>query len=162
MGLDMYLYAIRHTSKYSDEAINKKVWGLFPKIKPIDNINTAEIKLEIAYWRKVNSIHKWFVDNVQDGKDDCGNYCVERKKLRELKDTIKKVLTDKNRVALRLNEKSLNGTSVELPPQGGFFFGGTEIDEYYWENLEYTLELLNKILEGDAYDKFEFEYHSSW
>lgn len=26
---------------------------------------------EIGYWRKANHIHKWFVDCVQDGEDDC-------------------------------------------------------------------------------------------
>lgn len=26
---------------------------------------------EIAYWRKANAIHRWFVDNVQNGTDDC-------------------------------------------------------------------------------------------
>ena len=28
---------------------------------------------QIASWRKANAIHKWFVDNVQDGVDDCGD-----------------------------------------------------------------------------------------
>lgn len=27
---------------------------------------------EAIYWRKFNAVHRWFVNNVQGGKDDCG------------------------------------------------------------------------------------------
>ena len=26
---------------------------------------------QVGYWRKANQIHNWFVENVQDGEDDC-------------------------------------------------------------------------------------------
>lgn len=26
---------------------------------------------QVGYWRKANHIHNWFVENVQDGEDDC-------------------------------------------------------------------------------------------
>ena len=38
---------------------------------------------EVGYWRKANQIHKWFVDNVQDGVDDCGEYKVTKEQLIE-------------------------------------------------------------------------------
>ena len=31
-----------------------------------------------GYWRKANQIHKWFVDNVQGGIDDCRPYPVSQ------------------------------------------------------------------------------------
>ena len=92
IGLDMYLYAKKYTSKYIDEELNKKLWALFPQLKPIDNIDMAEVKLEIGYWRKANAIHKWFVENVQDGENNCGYYEVEREQLKKLREEIKKKL----------------------------------------------------------------------
>ena len=163
MGLDMYLYAKKYTSKYNDEELNKTLWNLFPKIKPVDNINTAEVKLEVGYWRKANAIHKWFVDNVQEGTDDCGHYGVSVEQLKKLREDIKEILTDKVRIARRLNEEIVPEKAEEvLPTQSGFFFGGTDYDEYYWDNMKNTLKLLNKLIDDEAYKEFEFEYHSSW
>ena len=38
---------------------------------PIEFDRLSYIDEEVGYWRKANAIHKWFVDNVQDGNDDC-------------------------------------------------------------------------------------------
>ena len=161
----MYLYAKKYTSKYNDEELNKKLWALFPQLKLIDNTNMAEVKLEIGYWRKANAIHKWFVKNVQKEEDDCGYYDVEREQLENLREEIKKVLTDKNRVVIRLSKGEVNPVIDDnpLPTQDGYFFGRTDNDEYYWRYLETTLNLLDDILDNPKkYEGFEFEYHSSW
>jgi len=39
---------------------------------PLNKVVTIE--LDYAYWRKANQIHNWFVENVKDGVDNCGNY----------------------------------------------------------------------------------------
>ena len=36
---------------------------------------------EVAYWRKANAIHRWFVNNVQDGIDECQETIVTRNQL---------------------------------------------------------------------------------
>ena len=41
----------------------------------------------------------------------------------------------------------------------GFFFGGTDIDEYYYEDLEETVKIVE---ECEKYPEDEFTYHSSW
>lgn len=141
------------------DKIKEAISELFP-----DFPHKAEmIVFEIMYWRKANAIHKWFVDNVQNGEDDCKSYDVSLKQLQLLRDTIKKGLTDKNRVALRLNKDALSGGCKGLPTTGGFFFGGTEYDEYYWKELENTLKMLEKILNNPkTYEYIDLEYHSSW
>lgn len=97
----------------------------------------------VGYWRKANAIHKWFVDNVQDGVDDCETYDVSFKKLVELRELCVKSLEEK--------------TGDYLPPQEGFFFGGTDIDEDYFNDLRNTIEILNSLdPEGD------YQYQSSW
>jgi hypothetical protein len=49
----------------------------------------------------------------------------------------------------------------ELLPNGeGFFFGSQEYDEYYFGDLQITVEMLNKALElPEMYDLY---YESSW
>jgi hypothetical protein len=50
------------------------------------------IELSTAYRRKANAIHKRFVDNVQDGEDDCKDYYVSKEKLYKLVETCREVL----------------------------------------------------------------------
>ena len=33
-----------------------------------------------------------------------------------------------------------------LPPSEGFFFGGTEVDDYYFEDIKETLKILNPLI----------------
>jgi len=143
MGLDMYLNAKRFLW-YNEEALAATVAQAFPEIK---DRRVKEVIVEAMYWRKSNQIHKWFVDNVQEGVDDCGHYDVSREKLEELRQLILKVLDTKN--------------ATLLPPQEGFFFGSNTVDQYYWEDLRDTMEKLDKVL-ADFTDSWDFEYHSSW
>ena len=120
-----------HLTKYADD------YGLY-------------VQLPVAYWRKANQIHDWFVQNVQGGEDDCGDHYVNHEKLQELLDLVEKVLM------YGTEEKARE----ELPPAEGFFFGSYEIDEWYWEQLKYTYEVLKHVLENtDGYSLF---YSSSW
>jgi hypothetical protein len=143
MGLDMYLNAKRFIW-YNEEELADTVAQVFPELK---GRRVKQVIVEAMYWRKCNAIHKWFVDNVQEGTDDCGDYWVSREQLAELRDLVKTVLDSR--------DASL------LPPQAGFFFGSTDVDDWYWQDMESTLEGLDQVLE-DFPDKWDFEYHSSW
>lgn len=149
----------------------------------------------VCQWRKANQIHKWFVDNVQGGNDNCGTYDVMVEELQALLDTVNKVMDSTKlvdgtvfngysfeggkKVYHTSDGKVMEDTSVArelLPTQSGFFFGGTEYDQYYWQDLVYTKERLEKILgmveeADDGYhwqlkgedDWFiTFQYSSSW
>ena len=153
MGLDQYLHATQYTSKYNKPEINKKLWKLFDKeIKPID-IDSAEVSFEIGYWRKANQIHKWFVDNCQEGKDECQSSEVSREQLEILLKICEEVIGYKDK-----DDKS----EVEniLPHQKGFFFGGYEYDEYYFMDIENTIEIIKKCLEMPTC--WDFKYRASW
>ena len=113
----------------------------------INKSNIAEVTFNLAYWRKANQIHAWFVNEVQKGVDDCGEYKVTGKQLEALKELCKEVL-EKN---------SNNFSSANLPTQAGFFFGSTGYDEYYYSDVKNTLEQLSNIKEDGIYS-----YHSSW
>ena len=156
MGLDMYLNAKRYLSKYFNEEDGKRAAEIaeqFPELAKMrgrfgDDSPVKEIRVEAGYWRKANQIHKWFVDNIQGGTDDCGNYYVAREQLEELKKLCEQVLQFRHLA------------TDKLPPSQGFFFGSDKIDEYYWQDLEQTIQIINDCLELPQ--GWEFEYHSSW
>ena len=138
MGLDMYIYGVNYEykSKYDGE---------------VEKTTIIETKVQEVYWRKSNQIHRWFVENVQEGVDNCCNYPVSIEELKKLKKDCEYVLNHKDEA-----EKV-------LPTQAGFFFGSVEYDEYYWHDIEYTLKEITRLLdecEDLGYDWFE--YHSSW
>ena len=141
MGLDMYLTASKFLFDYKDKDEKKK-------LKKIFNQEINEVKFEVGYWRKANAIHKWFVDNVQKGADNCGTYYVNRDDLIKLKELCEQILKH-NSLASEL-----------LPTQEGFFFGSYEYDEYYFTDLENTIKIIDKCLELN--EEYDIEYHSSW
>ena len=145
MGLDMYLNAKRFLW-HNEEELSNKLTENFPEL---GEARVKEVVAEAMYWRKSNAIHKWFVDNVQAGVDDCGNYDVSREQLAELLSVIEAVLADKKKAA------------TLLPPQSGFFFGSTDVDDWYWADLQSTKDRLEKLLAHEM-PGWWFEYHSSW
>ncbi len=113
----------------------------------LDMFLTNDQDQEVMYWRKANSIHRWFVENVQDGVDDCGKYLVTEDHLQQLLNDVLVVLDDEDEA------------EEVLPTQSGFFFGSTEYDDYYFEQLKDTRDCLLKILS----DKEQpYYYQSSW
>ena len=152
MGLDMYLNARRFLWIFSngtgeDAEIGKAISAAIPEA---GNMRPSTVEFEAIYWRKANAIHKWFVDNVQDGQDDCRSYYVSRDKLRNLLEVCETVLKDNSRV------------EELLPSQSGFFFGGTDYDEWYFNDLLYTRDKIDELLSKPDFDKFDFQYKSSW
>ena len=156
MGLDMYLSGKRYISKYfneGDEDLATAIAEKLPELKGRsgrigDASPVKEVSIEAGYWRKANAIHKWFVDNVQGGEDECRPHYVSREQLVELKELCEQVLADRSKAA------------ELLPSASGFFFGSTDYDEYYFQDLESTVKIINDCLELPQ--SWEFEYRSSW
>lgn len=156
MGLDMFLNAKRYLYDFNnaDKPLKEEMVKLFPELQVYlsgderDGSPINEVKAEVGYWRKANQIHSWFVQNVQDGKDDCKSYYVDREQLQELKTLCERVLAD-NSLANELLETT-----------DGFFFGSLDYDEYYFSDLRQTVEIVNKAL--SLPDSWYFEYHASW
>jgi len=138
-----------------------------------------EIIEEVAYWRKANAVHQWFVDHVQDGDDDCKEYHVGEGQLRELLSLCTQVLEASELV----DGEVTNGCTFEdgkkkpivekgklikhrskaqelLPTQEGVFFGSTDYDESYIQDVEYTKNVLDGLLAESSGD--EYYYSSSW
>ncbi len=158
MGLDMCLYTRVYLSEYTDdsEIINARNAVSNIKIKGLPSGCSPEyLDFLVMYWRKANAIHNWFVQNVQGGEDDCGYHECGYDELASLLKIINTIL-DEDDVE---QQKALAG--VFLPPQEGFFFGDTEIDDWYFEDLNNTARKLEALL-AERNDKLWFVYHSSW
>jgi hypothetical protein len=166
MGLDMYLSADAYfsgseyasaDSKAAFAALSHALDGLPGLTRPFQHEEakpSVQIEVPVMYWRKANHIHKWFVDNVQKGQDDCRRAHVDIDQLRELEKVC----------GLVYMAQGANAAEF-LPPQDGFFFGDTDVDEYYLEQTRLTMECLHKLIE--QYDAgqlahWEFYYRSSW
>lgn len=166
MGLDMYLNVRRYVSQWdwsrSADGISDRVLRQeFDKLVKTaglkkytsltrDSAVGAEVEATVMYWRKANAIHQWFIDNCADGIDDCRPVYVSRSRLEELLDTVREVLAHRDRA------------SELLPTQSGFFFGSTDYEDWYFEDLERTEKELSKVLEVSKEDDVSFTYQASW
>ena len=161
----MYLNARKHLAKVNwqalqdnDELSYSSPEAVYPQFNELmeltqladvaTDVYGASVEVTCAYWRKANQIHKWFVDNVQDGNDNCGEYYVSQNQLQELLDLVNRALAERN--------------PTLLSPQGGFFFGSTDIDEWYWRDLENTKTKLERIFDLPQLSDLSFYYSSSW
>ena len=159
MGLDMYLtkeHYVKnwdHTKPGMRHKVTVKRGGIIRRdIKPERICTVVE---DVGYWRKANHIHAWFVDNCQNGVDECQRTWVPDEKLRELLDLCTRVRDDHS-----LAEEL-------LPSRGGFFFGSTEYDDGYFQDIELTIKILKDLFGDDekgasTMGVADIYYHSSW
>lgn len=156
MGLDMYLSKkVYIGANYEHRKVTGRI-NIKQDGKPI-KINfkkVSSIEESVGYWRKANHIHQWFVEHVQKGEDDCGQYYVSIENLEKLLNACVQVKTDHSMA------------NVLLPTKEGFFFGSTDYDEYYYRDIDDTIKILKNILkhknEKGYIDNSEFYYESSW
>ena len=188
MGLDMYLIRKKYVGANLE---HRKVKGKIEleiegKKLPIEFDRLSYIDEEVGYWRKANAIHKWFVDNVQDGNDDCKEYSVsmeDLEKLLELCKLVKKTAVVKmgkiqngyryeNGKEIPIMEdgeyiENVDEIATILPTQDGFFFGNVGYNEYYLADINKTIEIIEKLIKDEKEMNelgfySEFVYSSSW
>lgn len=136
----------------------------------------------VGYWRNANAIHFWFVENVQDGEDDCDIHReVTKEDLEELRDLCIEVVTGCPLIVAKIQNgySFLNGKEVpnmvdglkvmnpeyaaeRLPTKDGFFFGSTGYDQFYIDDLKETIDICNKVLCETDFETQMLHYRSSW
>jgi hypothetical protein len=187
MGLDMYLYKKtyvknwNHTPDEQKHSISVMIGDEVRKdIKPE---RISYITEEVAYWRKFNALHGWFVNECGNGEDKCQEIYVDREKMGELLSVLKQVseLLNNSKTVVKVlqdwNGKDFEVTTFECEnevkelfcPTEGFFFGSTEVDKYFKQDVEETIEtidgLLKELEDEDAVKGFyagDFYYQASW
>lgn len=159
MGLDMYLTKKRYFGLNYEHNVEKdKETKIIINGEEIDYTNLVNIEYNIGYWRKANAIHDFFVRNVQDGEDDCKKYFVGLEILIQLRIKCKELIELYN-----INKSSFEKKAKEiLPTTSGFFFGSTEYDEFYIQDLNDTIEIIDNIFNDPNHTKYDYYYQSSW
>ena len=186
MGLDMYLFKTKRvegiTPEQYDEIEGKLPYeleefieggGLTKMCPDIQNIKELADVLrvtegpfswltimdKIGYWRKANQIHNWFVENCQNGIDECQMVEVTKEHLETLLKICKETLELKD---CENKLEQIEKTKGTLPTKDGFFFGSTSIDEYYFDAIEDTIKQIEETLEKVDFEKEIVLYQSSW
>ena len=140
-----------YTKRYSDWDTEHK-YGWYSIMK------------QVGYLRKANEIHNWFVENVQDGEDDCDyhNECT-RGILEDLLHTCKIVL-DSCATTYRDGQVVIDSSVAEelLPRCRGFFFGRDGYDAYYVNDIVDTIKILEEVLATTDFETQMVFYRSSW
>jgi hypothetical protein len=162
MGLDMYLYIEKYVSRndYSRNGQDFSV-SISPEFQALtealgtdtlirqDDWTGYTVQIPVGYWRKANAIHGWIVNECANGVDECQRIYVPREKAQELVDYCKLVLAE--------NDKA----DELLPPVAGFFFGGYEIDEWYLQSIQQTIDIFEPLI-ASVDEVGAVYYQASW
>lgn len=119
MGLDIYFYKKGNGSRYNES---------------------------IGYLRKANVVYAFAENETAYGIDGKEVTFMTYEELLMLEDACKYVLQEGKDLAAegRFEELKELG-STHLPTKDGFFFGSTEYNEWYIQNVEWVLEEIRKI-----------------
>lgn len=169
MGLDMYLYLSKYESKHTYGINDEGKYGpvpydknFYPKeLKPLtESIASRDFlskntKYLVGYWRKFNALHNYIVKNLADGEDKCQEIYMSDEAIDKIIDVLEQV-SNNHSEAPRL-----------LPPTTGFFFGSQDFDDWYFRDIEYSLELFKKVKEivhqeEEKKNYFDVIYRASW
>lgn len=159
MGLDMYMSKKTYVKQWSHnkpedqfEVDVKKGGEPFNKIK---KERVSEVVEQVAYWRKFNALHNWFVNECADGEDNCQEIYIGEK-LPELLETLQKV-----KEVYEGDTPNKEDVFEDLfPTASGFFFGDTDYGEYYIQEVNETIDLLTELLKED--ENGDYYYQASW
>lgn len=160
MGLDMTLYKEHYVCNYDYMKEEQKHFITIMKgselrtdIKP-DRI--SHITEELMYWRKFNALHDWVINKCANGVDECQKIYIDLDQLKELYSTLVMVQEDHDKAP------------TLLPTKSGFFFGGTDYDEYYFQEVDRSIKALENIIIEEDTNRTknkryaDFYYQASW
>lgn len=133
MGLDMSFYKTTKSESYK-----------------YDNFSLA------GDLRKANHIHKWMVDNCQGGLNDGRYTIVSKEKLMNLKSVCAEVLQNKGNVSFAQNAlPRFIGTF-------GWLYGHSEYNDFYYDDVNQTIEIVDNILKNTDFEKEVVIYSSTF
>lgn len=115
------------------------------------------VSIACLYWRKANAIHSWFVENCQDGIDECQYSPVGVEQLAQLRSTCVDALA-------AFSAGDIAKASEIMSPVDGFFFGNTDINEWWAEDQAHTVKEIERVINTAIRlgGNIDFIYHSSW
>lgn len=115
--------------------------------EPIVANGSEPEKEQVGYFRKVNCFLDW-VDNNVGTVENCEPLPIPKDKLVLLKETLDKV-----------NKENCEDI---LPTTEGFFFGNTDYNEYYWQDVDELKEWVDKTLNEFDFEKNKLVFVPWW
>lgn len=159
MGLDVNFYKAKRSkdneTKERLEEIRKALAAEY--LKSIDERNSKLIKEledeeekinpwnEVAYFRKVNFLIPFF-----GYEENCSNIEIDKYQVEDLIEACKEVLANHDKA------------SFLLPTQAGFFFGSTDYDDWYFDDVQNVKEKFEEILADFDRDEDILLMHCWW
>jgi len=168
MGLDMYFSRRTYVGQFKDTRDSDGNWSK-------RDVNNMELKFDDAdlshinlknvryieelfgEFRKFNALHSYVVDNFGGGVDECQVIYLDIDDLIQIHEALSLV-----KESLSIGDKVIAGQT--LPPKEGFFFGSTEIDKWYEEDVKEAVEVFGKIIEEHSIvgHNASYSYQASW
>lgn len=125
--------------------------GLDMYLQTRDKSTGKIVNNEVMYWRKANQIREWIVNNAgYDRLNNCVEFPLSKETLIRLRDDCKRVIDNKE-LAREI-----------LPTRSGCFFGNTEYNDWYFDDIRTTYVKLKEILRTIDFDKYEILYFEWW
>lgn len=125
--------------------------GLDMYLQKRDKSTGKNVDNKVMYWRKANQIREWIVSNAgYDRMNNCVEFPLSKETLIRLRDDCKRVIDNKE-LAREI-----------LPTRSGFFFGDTEYNDWYFEDIRETYVKLKEILRTTDFNKYEILYFEWW
>jgi len=158
----MYLYRREYVSGWDWEDKDSKDREMYNAILEYTGAERcvgsphAQIEVCVAYWRKANAIHGWFVNTLADGVDECQSIYVSKDDLEKLRLACHNVLL----APAGINSEDI-AAQYGLLPTSGFFFGSYEMDEWYDQSLRNTISQIDDVLSASG-EWSDFIYRASW
>ena len=147
MGLDMYMYRKLYVKNWELEKEDRYEVTVTRNGKVLEDwSNPTYIEKEVGYWRKFNALHGYIVDEFAGGLDNCEQIYLSKEDLQKILDTLIEVYETKD--------------ATKLPPTEGFFFGSTDVDEYYWDDVKQSIEAFKTYAADDEW--VDYFYTASW
>ena len=161
MGLDIYFYE-RHYLKgkkgdedyYPDVRVQEYEDWTGKKWDARIIKNAKYVVSEAGYFRKANQIQGFINDKYAEdynGDINCKDVYLTKNVIMELYDICKELL------AIKDKKKFEEVAAEKLPTCSGVFFGSTEYDEYYCEDLKRYIEMVDKMELDNEY--IDYYYH---
>lgn len=100
---------------------------------------------EVAYFRKVNFLIPFF-----GYEENCSNIEIDKYQVEDLIEACKEVLANHDKA------------SFLLPTQEGFFFGSTDYDDWYFDDVQNVKEKFEEILADFDRDEDILLMHCWW
>lgn len=159
MGLDITFYKAKRSkdneTKERLEEIRKELATEY--LKSIDERNSKLVNEledekekinpwnEVAYFRKVNFLIPFF-----GYEENCSNIEIDKYQVEDLIEACKEVLANHDKA------------SFLLPTQIGFFFGSTDYDDWYFDDVQNVKENFEEILADFDMDEDILLMHCWW